>query len=171
MIRKFILNRLDKEERRLGASLDYLRHILRVSLSAFFKFAKIMPLATYRKALPVDTYCVARLVATQHEDCGSCVQVEVNLAKADRVALDTIRATLDGNVEVLSEQLADVYRFTEAVVRVTGDDDVLREKVRQHYGEGGLVELTLAIASCRVFPTTKRALGYAKSCSLVQIDV
>jgi len=53
----------------------------------------------------------------------------------------------------------------------SGDDDVLREKIRQHFGEAGLVELALAITSCRVFPTTKRALGYAKRCSLVQIDV
>ncbi len=171
MIRRFILYRLDKEERRLGASLDYLRHILRVSLSAFFKFAKIMPLATYRKTLPVDAYSVARLVATQHEDCGSCLQIEVNLAKSEGVSRDTIRATLNGEVEALSEQLADVYRFAEAVVRATDDDVVLREKVNQHYGDGGLVELALAIASCRVFPTTKRALGYAKSCRLVQIDV
>ena len=74
MIRKFIRSRLTKEERRLGVSLDYLRHILRISLSAFFKFAKIMPMATYRKALPADAYYVARLVATKHEDCGSCVQ-------------------------------------------------------------------------------------------------
>ena len=93
MLRKFILSRIEKEERRLGASLDYLRHILRVSLPAFFKFVKLMPMATHRKVLSIDAYHVARIVATKHEDCGSCVQIQINLAKADGVSLDTIRAT------------------------------------------------------------------------------
>ncbi len=32
-------------------------------------------------------------------------------------------------------------------------------------------ELSLAIASARVFPTVKRGLGFARSCSLVEIAV
>jgi hypothetical protein len=35
----------------------------------------------------------------------------------------------------------------------------------------GLVELALAIASARVFPIAKRALGYATSCTLVDAKV
>jgi hypothetical protein len=38
-------------------------------------------------------------------------------------------------------------------------------------GDEGLVEMALAIASCRVFPITKRALGYAVSCSAVAVRV
>ena len=167
MLRKLILSRLDKEERRLGASLDYVRHILRVSLPAFFKFAKLMPMATHRKALPVDAYYVARIVATKHEDCGSCVQIELNLAKADEVSLDTIRATLDGNADGLSKELADVYHFTEAVVQHTGKEDEWRDTLRQRYGEQGLIDLAFGITASRAFPTTKRVLGYAKSCSVV----
>ena len=167
MLRKFILSRLDKEERRLGASLDYLRHILRVSLPAFFKIAKLMPMATYRKALPVDAYHVARIVATKHEDCGSCVQIQINLAKEDGVSLDTIRATLDGKADALNKELADVYHFTEAVVQHTGRDDEWRSALRQRYGEQGLIDLAFGITTSRAFPTTKRVLGYAQSCSVV----
>ena len=39
------------------------------------------------------------------------------------------------------------------------------------YGDRGLVELALAIASCRVFPITKRALGYGTSCAAVTIEL
>ena len=99
MIRSLILSRLGKEEQKLGASLDYLRHILKVSLSAFFKCAKLMPMANYRRAAPVDAYYVARLAATQHEDCGSCVQIEVNLAKRDGVSVSVLEATLAGDLD------------------------------------------------------------------------
>lgn len=171
MIRRLILKRLDVEERKLGQSLDYIRHMVRVSLRAFFKFVKFIPLASYRRVLPVDAFFVAQLVAVRHEDCGPCLQIEVNRAKNEGVAPDIIRTVLAGDADSLPEELADVYRFTEAVVQATGDDESLRGRIRQHYGEEGLVELAFAIASCRVFPTTKRALGYAKSCRLVEINV
>ena len=167
MLRKFIQSRLEKEERRLDASLDYVRHILRVSIPAFFKFAKLMPMASYRKALPVDAYHVARIVATMHEDCGPCVQIQINLAKADGVSLDTIRATLRGEADMLSKELADVYHFTEAVCQHTGKDDQWRDALRRRYGEEGLIDLAFGITTSRAFPMMKRVLGYAKSCSVV----
>jgi hypothetical protein len=34
-----------------------------------------------------------------------------------------------------------------------------------------LIELSYAIASSRIPPTVKRALGYAKSCSLVPVQL
>lgn len=171
MIRRFISWRLDSVERMLGVPVDYLRHMLDVSVPAFLKFSKIMPLAQYRHALPADAKCVAGLVATRAEDCGTCVQIGVNLAKHERVPPAIIRAVLDSRVDDLPEPLADVYRFAEAVATNSGDEDLYRERVRQHYGEEGLVELAMAVAVARVFPTTKRALGYAKSCSVVKVQV
>src|SRR5437773_11056238 len=85
VLRWLIDKKLTAAEKNLGGSLDYVRHIARVSLPAFFKFAKIMPLAAYRRALPAAPYHVACLVATRHEDCGTCVQIGVNLAKNDGV--------------------------------------------------------------------------------------
>jgi alkylhydroperoxidase family enzyme len=171
VIRQLILLKLASEERKLGESLDYVRHILRTSLGAFLKFIKIMPLAQYRRVLPPGPYHVAQLVATRDEDCGTCVQIEVNMAKKDRVDPGIIHLVLDRRPEELPDDLADVYRFAEAVVTSSGEEGPARERIRARYGEKGLVELALAIASCRVFPITKRALGYAQSCSAVQVRV
>jgi hypothetical protein len=52
-----------------------------------------------------------------------------------------------------------------------GEEDSLRECIRQRYGDEGLIEMALAIASCRAFPVTKRALGYAVSCSKTAVRV
>jgi AhpD family alkylhydroperoxidase len=171
MLRWLIGSRLTAAERELGAPVDYLRHILRVSLRAFFKFVKVMPLAGYRRALPAGPYHVARIVATRHEDCGTCVQIEVNLAKKDGVSPEVLQAVLAGNPAGLPEGLADAYRFAEAVVTAGGEEGPFRERIRARYGEAGLVEMALAIAVCRVFPTAKRALGYATSCANVAVHV
>ena len=172
MLRSLILNRLDAEERHLGGvSIDYLRHIARTSLPAFFKFALFTPLAKHRRKLPPDAYHVARLVATQHEDCGTCVQIEVNLARRAGVRAEVLRAAVKGLPGELPAELADVYRFALSVVEAKGAEGEWRERVRAHYGEEALVEMALAIAAARVFPTTKRALGYATSCALVRLEV
>lgn len=171
MIRKLILKRLDKEERSLGESLDYVRHLVRTSLPAFFKFALFTPLSQHRRKLPPAPYRVARIVATRDEDCGTCVQIEVNLARKDGVPADVIRAVLNNRPEDLTRELADVYRFAKSVVEASGGEEELRERMRKTYGEEGLVELALGIAAARVFPVTKRALGYATSCALVKVKI
>jgi alkylhydroperoxidase family enzyme len=171
MLRRLVLRRLDAEERRLGGvSVEYLRHIARTSLPAFLKFALFTPLAAHRKKLPADAYHLARVVAVQHEDCGACVQIEVNLARQDNVAPALLRAALKDRFAELPPELADACRFARAISEQT-DDAELRERLRAHYGEEALVELALGIAAARVFPTTKRALGYATSCSLVEVEV
>jgi alkylhydroperoxidase family enzyme len=171
MLHWLIGKRLDAAEAELGASVEYLRHIQRVSLPAFFRFTKIFPLARYRRALPAAPCHVARLVATRHEDCGPCVQIAVNLAKKDRMDAHILQAVLDDRPTDLPEDLADVYHFTEAVVKLTGEEGPFRERIHQRYGEAALIELAFAIAVSRIFPTTKRALGYAASCSQVAVNV
>jgi alkylhydroperoxidase family enzyme len=169
--RNRILHRLDTQERFTGVSADYLRHIARTSLPAFRRFARFFPLSRYRKALPADAAAVAKIVATRDEDCGTCVQIQVNLAKKAGVPADILRAAVNARPDDLPPDLADVYRFTVGVVEATGEEDALRDRLRARYGEEGLVELALAISSCRVYPITKRALGYATSCARVEINV
>lgn len=171
MLRFLILKKLDAEEKKLGASLDYVRHIVRVSLRAFFRFARVLPLASYRRALPVTPCHVARLAATRDADCGTCVQIEANLARAAGIPSEVVAAAARGKPEELPADLADVHRFATAVVTASGEEEGLRETLRARYGEEGLVELALAIASCRVFPEVKRALGYAKSCAAVPLEI
>ena len=116
MIRGFILKRLNSEERQLGESVDYIRWMVQVSLRAFFRFACFLPLSRFRRVLPSDAYHVARIVAIRHEDCGICVQAEVNLALQSGVSADVLRAVVDGKPDRLPADLADIFRFTEAVV-------------------------------------------------------
>lgn len=171
MLRKLILARIAAAEKDLGVSLDYCRFIIRTSLRASFKFAKFLAVDEYHRVLPPGPCYVARIVATQHEDCGTCVQIAVNQARKAGVPNDQLRDVVDGRVDALPEELKDAYRFAEAVLTANGDEDAWRERIRTRYGDEGLIEMALAIATCRVFPTIKRALGYAVSCSAVSVQV
>jgi alkylhydroperoxidase family enzyme len=171
MLRRFLLSRIAAAEKDLGVPLDYCRFMVRVSLRAAFKFAKFLAVDEYRRVLPPGPCYVARIVAVRDEDCGTCVQIAVNQAKKAGVPAEVLRAVLDGNPETLPEELRDAYRFAEAVVTRNGEDDALRERIRLRYGDEGLIEMALAIASCRTFPIAKRALGYAVSCSKVAVHV
>jgi alkylhydroperoxidase family enzyme len=172
MIRRIILRQLDAAEKSIGESMEYLRFAARNSLGGFFRFGLFTSLAGYRKKLPADAFHIARLVATRDEDCGTCVQTVVNLSRKDNVSPDTLKAVLEDKPENLSAELADVYQFAKAIVENDEQSAApLRERLREKYGDEGFTELCLAIASCRVFPVTKRALGYGVSCSLVKIDV
>jgi len=171
MLRRFILARIASAEKELGVPLDYCRFIVRVSLRASLKFAKFLAVDEYRRVLPPGPCYVARIVAVRDADCGSCVQIAVNQAKKAGVPAELLRAVLDGNLDGLPEELREAYHFAEAVVTANGEEDAWRERIRLRYGDEGLIEMALAIASCRVFPMTKRALGYAVSCSAVAVHV
>lgn len=171
MLRRLILARIAAAEKVLGVPLEYCRFIVRVSPRASFKFAKFLAVDEYRRVLPPGPLYVARIVAVRDEDCGTCVQIAVNQARKAGLPGEQLRAVLDGKLDTLPEELRDAYRFAEAVVTRNGEEDALRERIRLRYGDEGLIEMALAIASCRVFPITKRVLGYAVSCSAVAISV
>ena len=55
MLRWLIRRKLAAEEKKLGVSVDYLRHVVDVSPAAFLRFASIMPFVNSRKVLPKST--------------------------------------------------------------------------------------------------------------------
>jgi hypothetical protein len=126
--------------------------------------------AHYHKAMPAEAFYVAKIAAYRQEGCGTCLQIAVNLTKKSDVKRDLIRAAMDGRVSALPAELRMVYRFAE---QANGQDNPeLREEIRSRYGDEALllIDLAFAIVGSRAFPTFKRVLGYAKSCSQVAID-
>lgn len=171
MLRKFVLRRIDRLEADLGVSMDYLRHMAREALPALFRFSGFRRVADYRRKLPVDAVHTARVATMCREDCGGCLQIAVNAAREAGLPRETIRAVIDERFDDLDPGLSQVARYASIVSMPGGDDPALREELRTQYGEEALVELALAIATARVFPTLKRGLGYATSCSATPVEV
>lgn len=168
MFKWFIDRQIAAAEKKYGVPLDYMRYLAEHSTGATLRMARFSRIAEQAPNLPPTAACVAGIVSAMADDCGTCVQIGVNIARERGVSRDILQAVVRRQPDDLPDELRDVYRFAEAVT--TGvDDDELREKLRQRYGDRGLIDLGLAIAMHRVYPTFKRALGYAKSCSLVTV--
>jgi hypothetical protein len=163
--------RLNREEASLGESLDWMRHILRRSLAAFRKVVRFMPMAEHRASAPRDVWHVARIAAIRHEDCGSCLQIIVNEAVRDGVPPAIVRAALSNDAGALGPRLDLARRFAMAVAAHADEAEDLRLQMVADVGDDAMVDLALTIAGVRVYPTIKRALGYATSCRLVEIRV
>ena len=159
-----------REETKLGVPLDYLRTVGDVSTAAFVKLAAFAPLAQHRKEAPASVWHLARLAATQVQDCGTCVQIVVNQALADGVGPILLRAALDGDDRRLDDGERLAMRFGRAVAARDGAREA-GEAVRDWFGEAVRVELALAVATAQVFPILKRGLGQDLACSLVTVEV
>lgn len=164
VIRWLCEKRLRAIEEEQGIPLACLHQMLRVSPPHFLKFLKVMPLARFRRALPAEASHLARIVIASHEDCGTCLPMAVRLAKRAGVGPAILRSVLDENPCSLPPDLAEVYFFAEAVATGNGAEEEWRAAILRRYGETGLVELSLAIAVSRMFPTVLHAMGYAAPC-------
>lgn len=153
----------------MNVPLDYLRELADASLTAFFKLLLFMPLANHRRHLTREVFHLARIAATQADDCGTCVQIVVLLARRDGVDAAMLRTALNGERVRLPEPLGDVLTYAGEVARGGGSPE-LREKLRARLGDAAFVELTLAIATARFFPTFKRGLGHAVACSAMRVE-
>lgn len=171
MLGFLVRRKLRSAEKSLGESMDYMRELYDHAPGAFWQFVKIAKASGYRNKMPAAPFHVARIVAVRHQDCGPCVQTCFNLAKADGVEPAVLKAALAGKVDDLPESLRDVYHFAEAVAKQTGEEETYRERLLRVFGKEAMLELAMAIALCQTFPILKRGMGYARSCSLVKVEV
>ena len=147
--------------------MDYLRFAAEHDPVAVVKFGLLQPATAHRKVLPPEVYHAARIAATQTADCGTCVQIEVNAARKAGVPGETVRALLAGE----ADDLRDVVAFARTTARYEDPGGDLRQRIAARHGERGLVELALAVTTALMYPTMKRALGFATACALVDVEV
>ena len=147
-------------EKSLNSSSDYLRHIARISPQAFLYFGMSTPLAAYRKKAPAEAYHVARLVAVAREGCKSSLEIEKTLARRAGLDASPIGAAIENNREKLGETAQLAHDFAVALLGSCEKSlEAPRQKSREILGEAATMELAMAVASCRMFPTIRRGLG------------
>ncbi len=157
-------------EKKLGVSLDYMREIAANAPAAFRILGRVSQLGQSLK--PVDRHAahLAGLGAAMHDDCGTCVQIHINLARADGVPEDVLRRAVMGEAGTLPATLAQSFRFGEAVAANDPEMHELREKLERTLGKRAVIEMAIGIGFARFYPTVKRALGHAKSCAVLRFD-
>lgn len=148
----------------------YMRELLESSPDGYEKFNNAMPLIAHRELLDATSYWVAKLAAMKSEDCGVCLQLNVRMALEAGVEKNVVAAIVSGG-KGLSDELRDIYDFAVGVAKNTLNDDGLLERIQSRFNKAQQLEFGLCIGAAKFFPTIKRAVGYTKSCSLVEISV
>lgn len=157
-------------EKKLGVSLGYMREIAASAPAAFRLLGRVSQLHhTINPVAPHETH-LAGLGAAMHDDCGTCVQIHINLARREGVAEDVLRRAVMGEAGSLPSPLAEAFRFGEAVAANDPEMDSVRETLEAQLGKRAVIEMAVAIGFARFYPTVKRALGHAKSCALLRFD-
>jgi hypothetical protein len=170
-MRRLIARRtLRATAKRYGYDTSYLEIMLRESPAAFFKFAHLMKAAGHREVVPVEASFAAKLVGALAEDCGPCTQLCVDMALEAGMPKDQIEAVLRRDPRAMNSGTVLGYRFADAVVRKSLNDDEYRDAVRAQWGEKGVIDLTMGLQMGRMFPMVKAGLGYAKECRRVTVD-
>ena len=149
---------------------SYLHAILEASTKAMLRLSAFQIFAGQRASLPRDAFFAAGIAGTMTEDCGPCTQLVVKMAEREEVPAATLRGIVAGDLAAAGPDAALAVRFAEAVMaRDLVAADALRAEVVAKWGEEGLVSLAFSIATSRVYPTLKYALGFGRACSRVQI--
>jgi hypothetical protein len=132
-------------------------------------FWKLQGMSQYRKDVPRDAWYAAALVGSLSEDCGPCTQLGITMAERDGVAADTLRAIVAGDLRAMPDDVVLAYRFAKASLAHDAAADELRDEIVKRWGQRGLISLAFALATTRVYPTVKYALGHGKACSRVTV--
>jgi hypothetical protein len=169
MLKPLLHRRLRRFEADFDYDMGYAHELLEISLEAFLRFAGFMGMARYRQDAPVAAWHAARLTATLAEDCGPCAQLVVTMAEREGVAPELLRAVVAGDAAAMDASTALGWQYASAVLAHDPEADALRERIRQRWGDRTVASLALAIASARVFPTLKYALGHGRACTRLRI--
>ena len=170
MIRFMFKKMLQTMKSRYDYDVQYQQDILTNDLSAFLKFMGFQTMASHSSGLPVAPLFAARIRAIIWDDCGPCTQLVVKMALEAKMDAQLIHQIIERDVDNLPADIGLVVQFVDLVLAHHPGADDLRDKILEQWGEKGLIAISFAISSYRVYPALKYALGYGKSCSKVQVN-
>jgi hypothetical protein len=170
MLGWWVRRRIAAFDRDYDYDMAYSEEIYETSPRAFLWFSFVSRLAQHREGVPREPWFAAKIGAAKAEDCGACTQLVVTMAEKEGVSPTLLRAVLSGDAQAMGPDAALGLHFARAVLsRDASEADRLRGEVLGRWGPKGLVSLALAIASSRIFPGVKYALGHGEACTRVRV--
>lgn len=166
MLKNIARRFVKKAEKRIGVELDYAHQIARTDLSLMVRYGKIFRFLDPNMEVPALAYHTARLRGAAIADCGTCVEVEINLAKKAGVPLRAIDEILRADYSGLPDDVRAVAQLSDAVVGRREDHPEARLQIVNSYGDAGLIEVSFAMNGAALLPGIKRAMGYTTTCDL-----
>lgn len=146
--------------------VGYLLELADASPDAFRAFEAAMPMSRVQKAASTEAVHIAKIAAMRAQDCGPCTELALKIAREAGMTEPVIQGALRGGRGLDAAQL-DIHDYARAVALNEEPAPDLLPRLRARLGEAALAEIAVNIVAMRLYPTLKRALGHAKSCSLI----
>src|SRR5262245_16282487 len=169
MLKWLLRRRLAAFEREFGYDTSYVREMLDADVAAVMALWRAQGMSRYRKGVPREAYYAAAIAGGFDADCGPCTQLVVTMAEKEGVAAGTLRAIITGDLRSMPDDAVLAYQFAKASLAREAGADELRGEIVKRWGESGLISLAFALASSRVYPTLKYALGHGKACTRLTV--
>ena len=152
--------------RHFDYDVGYLLELADASPEAFRAFEAAMPMSRVQKVAPTETVQIAKIAGMRAQDCGPCTELCLKIAREAGVAEPVIQGALRGG-EGLNAEQRDIHDYARAVALNEEMDPELLPRLEARLGKAALAEIAVNLVGMRIYPTLKRALGHAKSCSLI----
>lgn len=169
MLRWLFRRTVSAFERQWNYDASYLREMIDASPRAAWRFLQATKLGNYRRDVPMEALVAAGITAVRSEDCGPCTQLGAAMAERQGVRPEILRAVLEDDVAAMPDDVALVWRFTKAVLAHDAAADDYRAVILERWGPRAVVSLAFAIATARLYPTVKYAMGHGKACTRIVV--
>lgn len=150
--------------RHFDYDVSYLLELADASPEALRAFEAAMPMSRVRKVAPVEAVQIAKIAGMRAQDCGPCTELCLKIAREAGVTEMVIQGALRGGKGLNAEQ-RDIHDYARAVALNEEMDPELLPRLEARLGKAALAEIAVNLVGVRIYPTLKRALGHAKSCS------
>ena len=164
------LHQINQFEQHYQYDSTYIKELLETSPQGYEKFSNMQPLALHQELLRRDDFWVTKLAAMKAQDCGACLQLNVKMALEAGVDKETVSKAIK-SPERLKEEQYDLYCFAQSILNGVPDDLDLVKRIESRYSKGQLLEIGIAVSTASIFPMIKRAVGYTRTCSIIEIKV
>lgn len=169
MLKWLIRNRLDAFEKKYSYDVGYMRELMDIDYAGFRHYVRAVGGGKYKGALPRDAWYAAKLATMQHDDCGPCAQLCIDMALEEGVPAAALQAGAAHRPEAMPADMALAWRFATATLKRDPAADHLREQAVSRWGESGAAALALTVTLARLYPTLKYAMGHGKSCQKLSV--
>jgi hypothetical protein len=170
MLKWLLRSRLAKFSRDTGYDTGYMDEILEADTRAFLRLARLRAVSDHRRDVPVDVWYAARIISAMSEDCGPCTQLMITMAERAGVVAPVLSAIVRGDDAGMPPPVRLGVQFGRAALAHDPAADPLRAEVVRAWGPRGLVSLSFALVTARMYPTLKYAMGHGRACRRVMIS-
>ena len=108
---------------------SFMKEMLTSNPKAYETFEAFLPMASFKDKAPKDVIFVAKLATMKNEDCGQCLQLNVDMALENGVDKEIISEVVFNEGKNLPKDLKVIYDFTLAVVKNDNVEQSLYDKI------------------------------------------